>query len=196
MTLILADTYEWIKEQLDNSVDAVITDYVYGSVFPFEDLKRICSGNIITFCSQEDYPFRPDERAYWIKTPSTKNYTKHIGRFAEHIFIHRGNTGVFNGMGSKYGLHWSQYTGIYTDLVEEQTGHQWVKPISLMERLVKIYTKPGDLVLDPFCGSGQTLKACVNLGRNHIGVDNDPKWFEFCQKYEGLERCSLGATET
>lgn len=176
MTLILADAYEWLREQTDNSVDAVITDYVYGTEFP-NDLFRICSGNVMTFCSAEDYPFKPDERAYWIKTPSTKNYSKHIGRFVEHIFIHRGNTGVFNA-----GLHWSQYTGVYTDLVEEPNGHQWVKPMSLMERLVKIYTRPGDLVLDPFCGSGRTLQACKNLGRRYIGIDIESKWIEYCKE--------------
>jgi DNA modification methylase len=175
--IINADTYEWIKSQPSNSVDHVITDYVYGTEFP-EDLFRIARGNVITFCSDSDFPFKPDERAYWIKTPSTKNYSKHIGRFVEHIFIHRGTRyEVFNA-----GLHWSQYTGVYTDLVEEPSGHQWQKPISLMERLVKIYTKVGDKVLDPFCGSGQTLKACKNLLRPFIGIDIDPLWTDYCKE--------------
>lgn len=179
--IICADTYEWTYQQPDDSIDAVITDYVYGTEFPI-DLFRICKGNIITFCSETDYPFKPDERAYWIKTPSTKNFTKHIGRFVEHIFIHRGEKGVFNGMGSKNGLHWSQYIGVYEDLVEEPIGHQWQKPLSLMERLVKLYTRPGSLVLDPFCGSGRTLQACANTWRNSIGIDIDPKWTEYCKE--------------
>lgn len=173
--LICADAYQWLRDRDSFSVDAIITDYVYGSDFPAEAF-RVCLGNVITFCSQEDYPFHPDERAYWIKTPSTKNYTKHLGRFVEHIFIHRGEKGTFNA-----GLHWSQYTGVYTDLVEEPNGHQWVKPLSLMERLVKIYTRPGDLVLDPFCGSGRMLQACKNLGRRYIGIDSDPKWIDYCK---------------
>lgn len=170
------DSIEWMKSQPDKSVDHVITDFVYGTTFPFNDLVRIIKGNIITFCSDKDYPFEPSERAYWIKTPSTKNYSKHIGRFVEHIFIHReGNT--FNKE-----LHWSQYTGVYTDLVEEPSGHQWQKPISLMERIVKIYTNVGDTVLDPFCGSGQTLKACKNLERKFIGIDIDKKWSDYCKE--------------
>lgn len=172
--IILADTYEWVKRQRKNSFDAIITDYVYGTEFPHK-LFEICNGNIITFCSDRDYPFRPDERAYWIKTPSTKNYSKHLGRFVEHIFIHRGQT--FNK-----GLHWSNYTAVYTDLVDRQDGHQWMKPLSLMERLVKIYTKPGDLVLDPFCGSGRTLQACKNLNRQFVGIDIDNKWVKYCKE--------------
>ena len=172
--LIHGDSFHWIHKQKTGSVDAVITDYVYGTEFPME-LFRICKGAIITFCSDRDTPFTPDERAYWIKTPSTKNYSKHLGRFVEHIFIHKGQT--FN----KH-LHWSNYTGVYNDLVEDANGHQWMKPLSLMERLVKIYTKPGDIVLDPFCGSGRTLQACKNLGRPYIGIDIDKKWIDYCKE--------------
>lgn len=178
--IIHDNAYEWIKTKVYNSIDHVITDFPYGTEFPFDSLMMITKGNIITFCSDTDYPFEPTEKAYWIKTPSTKNYSKHLGRFVEHIFIHRPEDSVFNA-----GLHWSQYIGVYTDLVEEPNGHQWQKPTSLMERLVKIYTKPGDIVLDPFCGSGQTLKACKNLGRRYIGVDIDKKWVDYCKERYG-----------
>lgn len=174
--IVHADTYDWLLDQPPQSIDHVITDYVYGTEFPIEQLLRVVKGNIITFCSDQDYPFKPDERAYWIKTPSTKNYSKHIGRFVEHIFIKRQGETFYKH------LHWSQYTGVYTDLVEEPSGHQWQKPLSLMERLVKIYTCPGDTVLDPFCGSGQTLKACKNLSRPFIGVDIDLKWVNYCKE--------------
>jgi len=174
--IINADSYSWILEQKDKSIDHVITDYVYGTIFPFEDWRRITNGNIITFCSDSDYPFKPTERAYWIKTPSTKNYSKHLGRFVEHIFIWSPEPHVFNS-----GLHWSQYTGVYTDLVEEPSGHQWQKPLSLMERLVRIYTNPGETVLDPFCGSGRTLEACKILKRNYIGIDINQKWVDYCE---------------
>lgn len=177
--IINADSLLWIPNQPAKSVDHIITDYVYGTEFPFEECVRICRGNIITFCSDKDYPFKPTEKAHWIKTPSTKNYSKHLGRFVEYIFIFRqGDT--FNS-----GLHWSQYTGVYTDLVEEPNGHQWQKPYSLVERLVKIYTKKGDIVLDPFCGSGTTLQVCKDLERPYIGIDIDKNWSDYCKKVLG-----------
>lgn len=175
--IVHADSYEYLKTMSNQSVNAVITDYVYGTVFPFEELKRVCTGNIITFCSDQDYPFKPDERAYWIKTPSTKNYSRHLGRFVENIFIHRAEHGVFNT-----GLHWSNYTGVYTDLVEDQAGHQWRKPLSLVERLVKIYTRQGDVVLDPFMGSGVTIEACMRHLRAPIGIDIDIQWVEYAKR--------------
>ena len=176
MRIICADSYEWLKTAESKSVDHVITDFVYGTGFPLPSLMRVARGNIITFCSDQDsLPF-PDEKAYWIKTPSTKNYSKHIGRFVEYIYIYRqGET--FNA-----GLHWSQYTGVYADLVEEPSGHQWQKPMSLMERLVKIYTRPGETILDPFCGSGTTLRAAERHNRMAVGIDIDPKWVEYCEK--------------
>ena len=135
--VLCENSYEWIKQQPDKCVDHIITDYVYGTTFPIEECKRICKGNILTFCASEDYPFVPDEKAYWIKTPSTKNYSKHIGRFVEQIFIIQQG-GTFNC------LHWSQMIGVYTDLVIEKEGHQWRKPLSLMERLIRIYTNDRD----------------------------------------------------
>ena len=46
-------------------------------------------------------------------------------------------------------------------------------PIELAKRLIKIYTKPGATVLDPFLGSGTTMRAAIELGRNCIGIELD-----------------------
>jgi len=54
---------------------------------------------------------------------------------------------------------------------KERTGYPTQKPILLLERIVSLVTDPGDLVLDPFCGSGTTLVASQMLGRESIGVD-------------------------
>ena len=51
--------------------------------------------------------------------------------------------------------------------------HPTVKPVKLMEWLVKLVTPPGGTVLDPFCGSGTTLVAAERLGFDGIGVDRD-----------------------
>jgi len=54
---------------------------------------------------------------------------------------------------------------------KERTGYPTQKPILLLERVIEISTQPGDLVLDPFCGSGTTLVAAKILGRHSIGMD-------------------------
>ena len=159
-----------IETMPDKSVDCIITDPLYDGVLNLDELKRICRGNIVVFCSPENQFFKPDEFAFWVKTPSTKNYSKHVGRFVEMILILRG--GAFNC------LHWSQMTGVYDDRHIAAPSHPFEKPLSLMERLVRIYSNKGDLVFDPFMGSGSTIKACQNLGRRSIGCEIDPKTFE------------------
>jgi site-specific DNA-methyltransferase (adenine-specific) len=60
--------------------------------------------------------------------------------------------------------------------------HPTVKPIALMEYLVKLVSREGAVVLDPFAGSGSTLIACKNLNRNYIGIEKEPQYIEIINK--------------
>ena len=53
----------------------------------------------------------------------------------------------------------------------ERTGYPTQKPLALLDRIVRASSNEGDLVLDPFCGSGTTLVAAQRLGRRWIGID-------------------------
>lgn len=55
---------------------------------------------------------------------------------------------------------------------KERTGYPTQKPILLLDRIIEISTDEGDLVLDPFCGSGTTLVAAKMKGRKFIGIDS------------------------
>jgi site-specific DNA-methyltransferase (adenine-specific) len=57
----------------------------------------------------------------------------------------------------------------------ERTGHPTQKPRALISRLVLALSRPGDWVLDPFAGSGVTTRTCIELGRNGIAIDRDPR---------------------
>lgn len=56
----------------------------------------------------------------------------------------------------------------------QRTGYDTQKPIRLMERVIRCSTKPGDLVMDLFAGSGSTLAAAQALERRFVGVDKSP----------------------
>lgn len=53
----------------------------------------------------------------------------------------------------------------------EFLGYPTQKPVALLERVISASTKPGDVVLDPFCGCGTTIEAAQTLGRQWIGID-------------------------
>ena len=57
----------------------------------------------------------------------------------------------------------------------EATGYPTQKPVALPERIVRASTNEGDLVCDPFCGSGTTLVAAKRLGRRWWGCDRNPQ---------------------
>lgn len=59
---------------------------------------------------------------------------------------------------------------------EYQKEHGAVFPVKLAERLIKMYSKNGDLIFDPFMGIGSTAIAAHNLGRNSIGTELNPKF--------------------
>ena len=67
--------------------------------------------------------------------------------------------------------------------------HPTQKPISLMTDLVSLFTNSGQLIVDPFMGSGSTGVACMNLGRQFIGIEREPKYFDIaCRRIEDAQR--------
>jgi hypothetical protein len=60
--------------------------------------------------------------------------------------------------------------------------HATVKPVALMEYLIKMVTPEGGIVLDPFMGSGTTGVASKNLNRNFIGIELNQEYFEIAEK--------------
>ena len=66
---------------------------------------------------------------------------------------------------------------IVFDKIRKGSLHPTQKPVELLEYLIKTYTNEGDTVLDNCMGSGSTGVACVNTGRNFIGMELDKKYF-------------------
>ena len=64
----------------------------------------------------------------------------------------------------------------------EKVKHPTQKPVALMEYLIKTYTDDGETVLDFTMGSGTTGVACVNLGRDFIGIERDDSYFAISEK--------------
>ena len=64
----------------------------------------------------------------------------------------------------------------------EKTGYPSQKPLGILERIVKVHSKPGDLVVDFFAGSGTTGVAAANLGRRYWLCDSNPEAVEIARR--------------
>ena len=60
--------------------------------------------------------------------------------------------------------------------------HPTVKPVDLMRYLIKLVTPPNSRVLDPFCGSGSTGMAAVELGHEFVGIELDPRYCDIARR--------------
>jgi hypothetical protein len=72
----------------------------------------------------------------------------------------------------------SNYTGKVVKDVMAQNVHPTVKPIELMRRLIRLVSKPGHTIIDPFMGSGTTGVAAILEGRNFIGIEREAEYFK------------------
>lgn len=92
----------------------------------------------------------------------------------------RSSTGCDGSPGAPLGDVWE--IGIVAPVAKERTGYPTQKPEALLERLIQSCTSPGDLVIDPYLGSGTTIAVAARLGRRGIGIDQNPESLEFTRQ--------------
>ena len=68
------------------------------------------------------------------------------------------------------------------------TIHPTQKPAKLLERLLALVSKEGDVILDPFIGSGSTAVACINTNRKYIGFEIDKEYYYSCKERVDKEK--------
>lgn len=84
-----------------------------------------------------------------------------------------------------------RWNGFIRENSEERGQHPTQKPVGVMQWVIEHATDPGDLVLDPFCGSGTTGVACLRLGRRFIGIEKDPKYAQVARDRMAAESRGL-----
>lgn len=103
-------------------------------------------------------------------------YTKHTSDGTNYGKTKTGISG--GGSTSRYPTSIIEFA---TDKQKEHF-HPTQKPITLLEWLILTYTNPGEAVLDNCCGSGSTLVAANNTGREYIGIDIDHQYIKVSEK--------------
>lgn len=99
----------------------------------------------------------------------------------------------WNG-GGRCGV-FSSLSGKSVDRRDGRSVHPTQKPTELMLELVELFSEPGELVFDPFAGSGTTGVACIRLGRRFIGIEREPKYAAVARERLRAEERGLSLRE-
>ena len=83
----------------------------------------------------------------------------------------------WTGLGNMWTYSAPQWNG-----VSEKQEHPSQKPVMMMERIIRLSSNEGDIVLDPFMGSGSTAIGCLLSDRNFIGFEKEKKFFNMAEK--------------
>lgn len=190
--LHLGDCLEFMRTMPDKSVDAVITDPPYGL-----GMRTVAGGTSKN--TQTKFIQQMREKS-WDNKPPSKDVFDLIRQIGKSQIIWGGN--YFELPPTRCILVWDKMTYLptmsrveiawtsfdkpakYVQINSNQPDrlHPTQKPVELMKWCIENYTKEGDTILDPFMGSGTTGVACVQTGRNFIGCEIDPGYFEIAKR--------------
>jgi site-specific DNA-methyltransferase (adenine-specific) len=148
-------------------------------------LIDLCDGWFIAFCTPEGVaPWRDAIEAtgarykracIWVKPDSAPQFNGQGPAMGAECFVTawcgKGFSSWNGGGGRNVFTH-------LTNQADRHGEHPTEKPISLMCEIIEKFTNPGDLILDPFMGSGSTGVAAVRLGRRFIGIERDRRYFD------------------
>lgn len=112
----------------------------------------------------------------WVKTnpkPNMSGRGPGVGYEFINSFWCGGGHMSWNGGGK---------AGTFTHSIPSMKGHPTTKPLSLMRELIQLFTNPGDVIFDPFMGSGTTGVAALECGRRFIGAELDEGYFDTAVK--------------
>lgn len=141
---------------------------------------------MIVFCSfqQQQMVIQYGEKhgfKNYIPLTFIKNYSPQVlkanmricGATEHAILLYRGRLPKFNNDGRMVfdWMPWERDGDTYPKI------HPAQKPVALLKKLIEIFTDPGDVVIDPCCGSGTTLRAAKELGRNAYGFEISKEFY-------------------
>ncbi len=133
-------------------------------------------------CALETAGFRMFRQIVWQKTnpvPLNSKVTYLSNSRETAVYCVKGGKPTFNS---------SYDNGVYSMPIPRHNGrriHPTQKPLKLFEALIDKHSQPGDLVIDPFVGSGTTAVAALNLGRRFAGCDIDQEYVQAARRRIG-----------
>jgi site-specific DNA-methyltransferase (adenine-specific) len=179
-TIICGDCLEVMKDWPGGCVDLVLTDppyptwYVEDYKYDEKTVNAILSRDekIISFWTpMVNFPVIYDSCHCWDKVVGTNTQFELI-----YMLGIKEGCRILRGFMTPHSSVRAQICG------DISTGHKSQKPLRLLLYLTENYSQPGDLILDPFCGSGTTCVAAKMLGRRYIGIDISEDYCEIARQ--------------
>lgn len=176
---VLADHFGVSEQTIDRRLKGV---NIRGGKYQTQTRIKHVAGMIENMAL--DAGLYPYDRRVWKKDPAWANSRWHTSSLRaidefEYIFIlwKPGETIVNRDRLTP--LEWKQWgsRGVWEfPSVRANNDHEAKFPLELPTRLIRLLTDPGDVVLDPFAGSGTSLAAAIRLGRQPIGIELSPPY--------------------
>ena len=145
-----------------------------GSLVVFNDFKK--ASYIIDYAIKLGFEYK--DTIVWKKTnPMPRNRDRrYVPSLEMMIWFVKPGKWTFNRLKETY------ESGVFEFPSESGGGYKRIhptqKPIKLIERLIEIHSNEGDLVLDPFMGSGTTAIAAKSINRNYVGFELNKEYYE------------------
>jgi site-specific DNA-methyltransferase (adenine-specific) len=115
------------------------------------------------------------------KNPTLRDIHEYILVFSKGTFT-RQNLGRKSTISKEEFLDFTKSVWTFPAESAKKTGHPAPFPIELPYRLIQLYTFKGELVLDPFIGSGQTAIAAIKAQRHYVGYDIDEEYIKLAKR--------------
>jgi len=125
--------------------------------------------------------------ASWVNSKWTNSTFRSVDEWEDiYVFWKPGETIIDKSkLSKKEWKEWGDRSVWDIKSVRKNDDHPAKFPFELANRIIKLYSKEGDLILDPFMGSGTTGVACAKMGRKFIGIELEPKYFDIaCKRIE------------
>ena len=113
--------------------------------------------------------------------PVLRDVHEYILVFSKGSFSRKKVAGQENTISKEQFMEWTKSVWSMSPESAKKIGHPAPFPLELPYRLIQLYTFTGDIILDPFMGSGTTAMAALQGGRKYIGYENDPEYVKLAE---------------
>jgi DNA modification methylase len=120
----------------------------------------------------------------WVNSKWTSNTLKAVHEFEYlYVFWKAGECTIDKrNLTASEWKEWGSRGIWYINSVSRNDNHEAKFPFELASKVIRLYSYPGDTVLDPFMGSGTTALAAIDLDRKFIGIEKEEKYIEIANK--------------